>query len=130
MDPYFVTLSGVTVSLGTAAHAPPRSEPPRVQRDAFFGVPGQLALAGGGLGRTWSVSGVLAADNIQDLITLQVNIMALVEASTAGTFNDTQGNAWPYCYLESGPEWRQEGPVITDFGWIYPFANLQIRALQ
>jgi hypothetical protein len=116
MDPL---LDGSQV-FGTACHVVHSPVPVAMQKDAFFGISGVVALYGGSRGRTFQVDGVLVGDDLPSVIAAEGVLLSYADG-IARTFTDTQGRSWPNVIFEGEYQPLPEGPKATDFGWCLPY---------
>ena len=116
MDPTFANLP----IFGTACRVVHLPQANAQQVDAFFGVTGNVTLFGGGRGRVFEISGVLAGYDPPTLMALEALLLSYADG-IARTFTDTQGRSWPNVIFHGEYQPSPDGPKITDTGWILPF---------
>ena len=91
--PSLASFGGSSI-FGLAVRVTYEVNPPAAQINAFFGVSGTQSLFGGTRGGVFLVQGLLAADNLSDLASLEANFNSFNDG-IARTFVDTWGNAYP-----------------------------------
>jgi hypothetical protein len=98
-------------------HAP---NPCAQQVDAFFGVPGNIALFAGARGRVFMISGVLQDVDIPSLNADEALIHSFADG-IARTLVDTRGRSWFNVVFNDEFQPDPMGPRPTDIGWCLPY---------
>jgi hypothetical protein len=114
------TLDGNSI-FGTAVTVVHNPHPNAQQINHFFGINGQQTLFGGTRGRTLTISGVLSAQDLPTLNTVEATLLSFADGLTH-TLVDNRGRIWPnvifrgeYSPAPSGPRGMSGG------GWCLPY---------
>jgi hypothetical protein len=106
------TFNGSAI-FGVAVHIVQVPDEAACQLDAFFGVPGVLALFGNTRGRTFHISGLLFDVNISAVATDRDVFLPGTSNSivgTLGTLHDTVGDSWSNVLYLGHFQADQNGP--------------------
>lgn len=121
------TLDGQAV-FGAAvriAHAP---RPVALQINEYFGLSGRQALFGGGRGRSFRVSGVLAAPSLPGLGALEADLLAFADGLPHVLVDDL-GRIWTNVVFPGEYESAPVGPrPAAGGGWCLPY-TLKLEGL-
>jgi hypothetical protein len=90
------------------------------QVNHFFGISGSVTLYGGARGRLFLVSGVLTADNLTDLNSVEATLLSYADG-VARSLVDTRGRTWTNVIFRGEFRPARTGPMPTDNGLCLPY---------
>jgi hypothetical protein len=90
------------------------------QVDSFFGITGNLSLAGGGRGRMFDVEGVLIGTSPADVLSAETLFLSYAD-QIARTLVDPIGRSWDNVIFKGEYQPNKRGMYPTDFGWCLPY---------
>jgi hypothetical protein len=110
------TLDGYPI-FGDAVTVIHNPHPNAQQINQFFGIDGQQTLFGGTRGRTFIISGVLAAPTMLTLNTLEATLLSFADGLTH-TLVDNRGRTWPNVIFRGEYAPSPMGPCpLAGGGW-------------
>jgi hypothetical protein len=114
--PYAAASYGGIPMFGLVTSFQVLSNPTAQQLDQFFGISGNVALFGGGRGRSFAISGTFEEFDIATLNADEAAIMSFADG-VARTLTDTRGRAWPNVVFMGEYQPDPMGPRPTGGGW-------------
>lgn len=109
------TLDGLPM-FGLVTESTATHKPPARQRTSYAGTDGELDVFLGRRGWRFTISGVIAANDIPSIQNSFAAIFAL-EGPGVHTYTDTKGNSFPNVVFDGELTPDPKGPHPTDTGW-------------
>lgn len=121
------TLDGNAV-FGAAVRVVHTPRPAALQINEYFGLSGRQALYGGGRGRSFQVSGVLQATNLQTLAALESELLSFADGQPH-VLVDNLGRIWTNVVFPGEYDPSPMGPrPAAGGGWCLPY-TLKLEGL-